>query len=198
MSPLLEVVQEIIPLYHVLAKPAFSIYYWNYFPLLTSFHSLFALLFHSLSLLIFRSKIFLINFLLHVAIISSSSAFFWRNSPQWARASSFLRFLDQTQRRTTVGRTPLDEWSARRRDLYLTTHNNHKRQTSMPPVGFEPTIPASERPQTYVLDRTATGTGCSSSATCHISAPCIPIGLKLTRNILTFFCRFLSGFSLSS
>jgi len=27
-----------------------------------------------------------------------------------------------TQRRTTVGMTPLDEWSAHRRDLYLTTH----------------------------------------------------------------------------
>ena len=37
---------------------------------------------------------------------------FWRDSPQWARASSFTRFLDHTQRRTTVGRTPLDEWSA--------------------------------------------------------------------------------------
>jgi len=24
------------------------------------------------------------------------------------------------------GRTPLDEWSARSRDLYLTTHNTHK------------------------------------------------------------------------
>jgi len=41
-------------------------------------------------------------------------------------------FLGHT-RRTTVGRTPLDEWSARRRDLYLTTHNTHNRQTSMPP-----------------------------------------------------------------
>ena len=30
-------------------------------------------------------------------------------------------FLDHTQRRSTVGRTPLDELSARRRDLYLTT-----------------------------------------------------------------------------
>ena len=29
----------------------------------------------------------------------------------------------------------------------------------MPPVGFEPTISAGERPQTYVLDRVATGTG---------------------------------------
>ena len=30
----------------------------------------------------------------------------------------------------------------------------------MPPVGFEPTISAGERPQTYALDRAATGTGC--------------------------------------
>ena len=50
------------------------------------------------------------------------------NSPQWTRASSFTRFLDQTQRRTTVSRTPLDEWSARRKDLYLTTHDTHNRK----------------------------------------------------------------------
>ena len=29
----------------------------------------------------------------------------------------------------------------------------------MTPVGFEPTTPAGERPQTYALDRAATGTG---------------------------------------
>ena len=29
----------------------------------------------------------------------------------------------------------------------------------MPPVGLEPTISAGERPQTYALDRAATGTG---------------------------------------
>ena len=58
----------------------------------------------------------------------------------------FLMFLDHTQRRSTVGRTPLDEWSARRRDLYLTTHDTHNRQISMPPVGFEPKISAGERP----------------------------------------------------
>jgi len=84
--------------------------------------------------------------------------FIWPNSPQWVRASSFTRFLDHTQRRTTVSRTPLDEWSARRRDLYLTTHNNHNRETSMPPVGFKPTIPESAWPQTYTLDSAATGT----------------------------------------
>jgi hypothetical protein len=46
-------------------------------------------------------------------------------------ASSRKRFLDHTRRRATVGRTPLDEWSVRRRDLYLTTQNIHNRQTSM-------------------------------------------------------------------
>ena len=55
-------------------------------------------------------------------------------------------FLDHTQRRSTVGRTPLDERSARRRDLYLTTHDTKNRQISMSPVGFEPTISAGERP----------------------------------------------------
>jgi len=29
----------------------------------------------------------------------------------------------------------------------------------MPPVGFEPTNSAGERPQTYALDRAATGNG---------------------------------------
>ena len=84
---------------------------------------------------------------------------FWRASPQWARASSITAVLDQTQRRTTVGRTPLEGCSARRRDLYLATHNTHNWQTSVSPVGFEPTISASERPQPYALDRAATETG---------------------------------------
>jgi len=51
----------------------------------------------------------------------------WRCGPTRAIASSLLRFLDHIQRRITVGRTPLDEWSARRRDLYLTTHNTQHR-----------------------------------------------------------------------
>ena len=32
----------------------------------------------------------------------------------------------------------------------------------MPPVGFEPTISAGQRPKTYAVDRAATGTGGSS------------------------------------
>ena len=68
----------------------------------------------------------------------------------------FLMFLDHTQRCSTVGRTPLDEWSARRRDLYLTTHDTHNRQISMPSVGFEPKISAGERPQAAHLLSAAT------------------------------------------
>jgi hypothetical protein len=74
-----------------------------------------------------------------------------------SRCRGCLFSLDHTQTHTTVGRAPLGEGSARRRDLYLTTQTLYKRKTSMPPVGFEPTIPASARPQTYALDRAATG-----------------------------------------
>jgi hypothetical protein len=93
--------------------------------------------------------------------------FSWRYNPLWLYFHSpvvgfsllvFARFLGHTQWHATVGRTPLDEWSIRRRDLYVTTHNTHNRQTSMPLMGFKPTISAGERPKTYALDRAATGT----------------------------------------
>jgi len=55
--------------------------------------------------------------------------------------------------------SPLDGWSARLRELCLTKHNSHKRQTSMHSAGFEPAIPASERSQFDALDSGATGIG---------------------------------------
>jgi hypothetical protein len=64
-----------------------------------------------------------------------------------------------TLRYSTFLKTPLDEWSAQRRDLYATKHNSHKRKTFMPPARFKPEIPESERPQTHTLDRAATGIG---------------------------------------
>jgi hypothetical protein len=60
-----------------------------------------------------------------------------------------LRFHDQ---QTTRGGTPLDEWSARRRDIYLTTHNTHNSQTSTPPAGVETSIAGSKRLQTHAID----------------------------------------------
>ena len=85
--------------------------------------------------------------------------FLWRNSPTLARTASFFRFLDHTQWHATVGRTPLDEGSACRRDLYLTIHNTRKRQTSVPLAGFGPATTASELAQTIALDHSATEIG---------------------------------------
>jgi len=52
---------------------------------------------------------------------------FGATAPSGPGASSFTSFVDYTQRRTTVGRTPLDEWSARRWDFYLTKHHTHNK-----------------------------------------------------------------------
>ena len=84
---------------------------------------------------------------------------FWPCGQTRSMDSSFTMILNHTRRLTTVCRTSLYEWSARPRDLHLTTHKTHKRQTSMPPTEFEPTTSAGKQPQTYALDRVATGTG---------------------------------------
>jgi hypothetical protein len=48
----------------------------------------------------------------------------------------------------TLGRTPLNEWSARNKDLYLTMYRIHKaRSISMPPAGIRPAVQTSEWPQ---------------------------------------------------
>jgi len=58
--------------------------------------------------------------------------------------------VSRSQRRTTVGRTPLDEWLAHHRDLYLTTHNTRNTEIHAP-LGFEPTISVGKRQQTYAF-----------------------------------------------
>jgi len=79
--------------------------------------------------------------------------------PNVSHGLLILGFLDDKERRTTVDRTPLDEWSARHRNLYLKTHNAHKRQISVHPSGMWTRIPTREQLQTYALDRADTGTG---------------------------------------
>ena len=92
-------------------------------------------------------NLFIFQFLTH------SYNFFWAQQPPGAKASSFARFLDHTQRSITVGRTPLDGRSACRSDLHLTTtHDTHNRKTSMPPAVFESAVSAGERPQTDALE----------------------------------------------
>jgi hypothetical protein len=64
-------------------------------------------------------------------------------------------------RHTTLGRTPLNDGSSRGIDLFLTTHNTHKRErkTAMPLAAFEPAVPGSERSQIHALDSAAIGIG---------------------------------------
>ena len=64
-----------------------------------------------------------------VASLSSSSSI-WRYNPLWFWASSNLRLWHHTQGHTKVSRTPLDEWSARRRDLYP-KNTQHSQQTNI-------------------------------------------------------------------
>ena len=97
-----------------------------------------------------------------VVVIEFSSVknlyFFYHGTtaPQWAILEDSR---SHSVRISTIGRTPMDEWSTRRRDLYPTKHNTHNRQTFMPPARFEPKIPASDRPQTHTLDRADTEIG---------------------------------------
>jgi len=104
----------------------------------------------------------LVRSLLFAQLISNKTAilclFMVSIAPSGPGLPHYRRFTI-TLRHNTLGRNSLEEWSARRRDLYLTTQNTRNRETSMPPPGFEPAIPASERPPTHALDRAATWIG---------------------------------------
>ena len=82
----------------------------------------------------------------------------WHNSPIGPRFPHYRGFMI-TLRHNTISRTSLDELSARSRDLYLKETQYSQETDIHAPAGFEPTIPASELPQTYALDRSATGIG---------------------------------------
>jgi hypothetical protein len=88
---------------------------------------------------------------IRISSASNNSSLHDATAPSGPGPSHYRRFMI-TLRYTTLGRTPLDEWSARRRYLYLTTQNTHNRHTSLSPAGFELT-------QTHALDRAATEIG---------------------------------------
>ena len=54
------------------------------------------------------------------------SHFFYGSTAPSGPGSAHCRGFTITLRYSTLGRTPLDVWMARRRDFYLTTHNNPK------------------------------------------------------------------------
>jgi hypothetical protein len=63
-----------------------------------------------------------------------------------------------TTRHSTLGRTNLDEWSARCRDFFPTAQ--HSQQTNIHvSARVEPTVSSNERPQSHALHPAATGIG---------------------------------------
>jgi len=50
-------------------------------------------------------------------------------------------------------------WTSDQPDAETSTWQHTTLTSSMPPAGFEPTIPGRERPRTHALDRAATGIG---------------------------------------
>jgi hypothetical protein len=137
------------------------------------------------------------------AVSLSTLGFFfqWRNGPQWARTSSLSRLHDL--RYTTLGRTPLDEWSARRRDLHLTTHNTHKRHThththTHDTGGIRTCKQACERPQTHALDSAAMGIGLNQALVQRLSGTLWFRNKKHTRGANSVTRGFVGGYPVGS
>jgi hypothetical protein len=97
--------------------------------------SLFASIFRQKSCIPLYDDVFQLIPALAVDITTSSDSIHFL--PHGAKAPNGpgpprYRGLKITLTHMTLSRSPLDEWSALRRKLYLTTSNNHNRHTSMP------------------------------------------------------------------
>jgi len=81
-----------------------------------------------------------------VPVLMITTYFFFHGStaPSGPSGPHHCRASDITLWHTIIGRTPLDEWTARRRDLYRTTHNTHRKKTPMltPPCGIRTRNPS--------------------------------------------------------
>jgi len=79
------------------------------------------------------------------------------------------RDLKITPKNTTLGRTPLDKWSAWRRDLYATTHTTHDRDSHAPGPRLRPPAPDHRPPQSQQTSgyRPTTGTARPLGSACR-------------------------------
>jgi len=102
----------------------------------------------------FPTPIFIAHYIFYLGATAPSG-------PRPPHCRGFMIIL----RHTILGRALLDEWSARAETSTCTTHDTHNRKTSMSPAGFEPAIPANERPQNHALDIAETGIGILHSRT---------------------------------
>jgi len=95
--------------------------------------------------------------------IRATDFFFWWHFDTIPGHGLHLRgFAITVNGHSTLGRTPLNKTSFRRRDLYLITLKAHQETNLHAPSVFEPTIPEIEGTQTHILDRAATGIGSDS------------------------------------
>jgi hypothetical protein len=78
--------------------------------------------------------------------------FVWHNSPGQTYDPSLLTSLHHTH---LAGFLQTSDQLVAEATTY-TTHNKHRRQTYTSSAGIKPIIPATERLQTYALDRMAT------------------------------------------
>jgi hypothetical protein len=85
-------------------------------------------------------------------ILRNYVVFYWRNIHKWTRATSFTRFLYHAKWCTQVGLSGMSDQLVA---VDLLSDNTQHDNTS--PVGFELTISAGKRSQTYALERAATG-----------------------------------------
>ena len=88
-----------------------------------------------------------------------SSVFFFYLALQPFKSLSFLNFWDFEITHKDTPQSVELLWTSDQLVAETSTwqHTQHSQQTSMPPAGFKPAIPVGERPQTYALDRSATG-----------------------------------------
>ena len=84
--------------------------------------------------------------------------FFHSSTALLGLSSSCVRFLDRNQTHHT--RYDSSGWVIGLSQSPLSENTQHIHATDiLPPAGFEPAIPSSERPQTHALDLSATGIG---------------------------------------
>jgi hypothetical protein len=129
-------VKEMVELYlYSTSVPSWPVPGWTLLILLVPHNPCFKWSSNRKANLLLKKQAHSTKLIMHLIRIYSHYSCIRQLQPLRVSAASFWRFRDHTQGRTTVGRTPLDEWSARRRDLYLTTHTK-QRTTIHAPAGI--------------------------------------------------------------
>jgi hypothetical protein len=86
---------------------------------------------HYLLFVFFAKRLYITYIYIYIYIVITTCVlkfiYGWRDSPLVGHVFLIREVSRSHTRHATVSRTPLGEWSARRRDLYLTTHNSHDR-----------------------------------------------------------------------